>query len=540
MKKAMLMLMATAAISAYAQDAQVLSADVENILLWNYTTTAWKDYQVNEQTFNVTAENLTENISWVMESSGKAKGSYVGEGTTRFELINNGLYEANSGQLGIRVTSKEPGIFEDVIVLTSGDLEVRIPVCLKVAGTEGDGYWDDNDFCPLTIADANAIHDIMPANTSYATDATHKFDTYGGDNGYRFFRGVVSGVTSVGDGTISFNLTDAEGGLTMTVLNAKGIDGADVNAEDYVQPSDVVTLEGDIADVDLLCALKGGTIYFIEHGGTPAEAPAVTMEPGAITSSSIELTFTPNEATSTYYCCLFGEGELQAQYDMFGAWMGFTCYGDMIKAWGYSCEGEQTKTWNDLAPGTTYEIYVQPLDASGAYGELQCFTVTTGSQGGNGASVIEIEIGEFGGDEVNGHWQQVIYTPNDQTAVFFDLICTEEFYQANGAEGVIAYLKEEADPSSLYYSYYAQYTQDNAYWNAEPGTTYHACAIGMNAQGEWGELADVVFTTPGGETAIQNIEAAKDVKALRYNLQGQQTNGNNGLMIQNGRVVLVK
>lgn len=270
-----------------------------------------------------------------------------------------------------------------------------------------------------------------------------------------------------------------------------------------------------------------------------ADGPAVTMEQGEITESTIELTFTPNEATAKYYACLFGEGEMESQFNMFGAWMGFTCYGDMIKSWGYDCEGVQTKTWKDLAPGTTYEIYVQPCDAEGAYGELQCFVITTGQQGGNGPAVIDIEIGEFGGEE-GAHWQQVIYTPNDQTAVFFDLICTEEFYQEVGAEGVKQYLLDEDDPSSPYYSYYAQYSQDNALWNAEPGTTYHACAIGKNAAGEWGEMADVVFTTPGGEVAIQSVEAEKAEQAIRFNIQGQQTQSNNGLMIQNGRLIMVK
>ncbi len=268
-------------------------------------------------------------------------------------------------------------------------------------------------------------------------------------------------------------------------------------------------------------------------------APEVTMEVSEITSSTIELTFTPNEETSDYYCCLFGEGEMEAQYQMFGAWMGFTCYGDMIKAWGYACAGTETKLWKDLTPETTYDIWVQTLDQSGAYGEAQCFTVTTAGQGGDGPSVISIVVGEFGGDDEYGHWQQVIYTPNENTSVFFDLICTDEFYQEQGAEGVIAYLKEEDDPSDPYYSYYAQFTEDNAFWNAEPGTTYHACAIGKNAKGEWGEMAEVVFTTPGGETvAIESIEVAP-VAHGNYNLQGQKISGpQHGIMIKEGKKVL--
>lgn len=539
MKKVLLTLMAAAAVSMYAQDAQVLTADVENIYLWNYSTTAWKDYQVNEQGFSVTAEGLTENIQWVMESSGKAKGAYLGESSTRIELINNGLYENRSGKLGVRVTTKEAGVFEDVVVLTSGDLQVRIPVTVKVAGTEGDGYWDDNDFCPLSVADANLIHDVMPLNTSYATDETHKFDTYGGDNGYRFFRGQVAQVISIADGVANLVLAD-ENGKEMTVIDAKGIDGETIAAADYIAVGDIVTLEGDVADVDGVCALKGSCMQAIEKGAPVIAGPAVTIEEPEITPLTLSLTFIPNEATSKYYCCLFGEGEFQMQYNMFSGFFGFTCEGDMVKAWGFDCEGVETKTWKDLTPETTYEIYVQPLDAEGNYGEMQCFVISTSAAGGNGVSVIEIAVGDFGGDAEMGYWQQVTYTPNDQTAVFFDLICTEEFFQERGVEGVIAYLQEEANPEDPDYAYYAQYSQDVAYWMAEPGTVYHACAIGMNAAGEWGELADVVFSTPGDEVKIESIEATKAETTVRYNLQGQRVEGQKGFSIVNGQVNLVK
>lgn len=266
--------------------------------------------------------------------------------------------------------------------------------------------------------------------------------------------------------------------------------------------------------------------------------PAVSAETIEVTTGSFKMTFTPNEVTDKYYCCLFNEGELEEQFNMWSGFMGFNNYGDMVKGWGVACMGVQTKEWKDLAPSTNYEVYVLPVDATGEYGELQCFTVTTESLGGPGASVITIEVGDFGGDDTNGHWQIVTYTPNDQTAVFFDLICTDEFYQENGAEGVKAYLMEEADTTSPYFSYYAHYAQDVAQWNAEPATTYHACAIGKNANGEWGEMAEVIFTTPGS-TAIQNVEEDK-MGGLRYNLQGLQTQSKKGMTILNGRLMLVR
>lgn len=284
--------------------------------------------------------------------------------------------------------------------------------------------------------------------------------------------------------------------------------------------------------------------FFIDNlkieaeGGPEVLLPAVTMEPTEINATSIKLTFTPNEATGTYYCCQFDAGTLEEQFNMWSAWMGFQTPSDMVKAWGLARQGVQTVEWNNLTPSTSYDIYVLPVDAEGNYGELQCFPVTTSAQGGEGASVITIEIGEFGGDETTGYWQIVTYTPNDQTNVFYDLICTEAFYQENGAEGVKAYLMDEADPSNPYSSYYTQTGVDVAKWNAEPGTTYHACAIGKNANGEWGEMTDVVFTTPG-VSCIQVVETA-EIETPRYNLQGLQTTNKKGLTIQNGRVIYNK
>lgn len=268
-----------------------------------------------------------------------------------------------------------------------------------------------------------------------------------------------------------------------------------------------------------------------------AQGPAVTMQEVEIDATNITLTFTPNEATGTYYCCLFGQGEFETQFSIFGAWMGFQEYGDMVKAWGLPCEGVQTKTWKDQTPNTNYEIWVQPCDAAGNYGELQCFNVKTAGQGGAGPAEISIEIGQFGGDAETGFWQQVIYTPNENVAVFYDMICTEEFYQENGEEGVIAYLKEEDDPTSPYYTYYAQFKTDNAIWNAEEATKYYAFAIGKNGNGEWGPLAQVVFATPGYEEPVGIETITLSRTAETYNVMGQRVNAAKGLTVRNGRVM---
>ena len=242
--------------------------------------------------------------------------------------------------------------------------------------------------------------------------------------------------------------------------------------------------------------MLSATVMTVDAATQVAGNPQVSMEEVEITPSSFTLTFTPNEDVSSFYCCQFGHGELEQQYQMFGAWMGFTCYGDMIVAWGTQNTSTMTHTWDDLAPGTQYDIWVQCLDRNGEYAELQCFTVSTTNQGGDGPSVITVEVGEFGFE--NGYpYQRVLNTPNDQTSRYYDCIITQTGYdQMGGAEGVKQFLMDYYnDPITR--DLYALFGVDDARWNAEEATSYHACAVGMNANGEWGEMTDVPFRTPG-------------------------------------------
>lgn len=254
----------------------VLTTDLDNIYFWNYTTTAWSDYQVNEQTIHINAQNLTENVSYYMLSSGKTNGSYL-ENNVRFTVGNKNQYETNSGNIFVRVTSKVMGTYEDVLVVKSGDLIVEVPVCLKVAGTEGDGYWDANDFCPLTVADANLIHAVIPAGHSYMTEPTHAFAQ--DDNGERFFKGVVAEVTEIsakqedgtGYGNATFVLKDeltAE--ETLTVFRAKGFDNALITDSEILKEGDTVVVTGDICDYNGTTELKSCYLYSVEPGTTTA------------------------------------------------------------------------------------------------------------------------------------------------------------------------------------------------------------------------------------------------------------------------------
>lgn len=225
--------------------------------------------------------------------------------------------------------------------------------------------------------------------------------------------------------------------------------------------------------------------------------PQVTMTPKEITATTASLTFTPNADVKSYYCVLFYKGTLEQQFNQWHTMMGFNTYGDMIIAWGSERKTQITETWKDLAPNTEYDIYVQCLDQNGEQTPLQCFNVKTINQGGSGEAKVSIDVKEFG-QENGAYFQRVIYTPNDQTSRFYDLIITEAGYkEIGGAEGVKQLFKEDYDADPEARAYYAQYATDDARWNAEYATKYHACAIAVNADEQWGPMTDIEFHTQG-------------------------------------------
>lgn len=233
--------------------------------------------------------------------------------------------------------------------------------------------------------------------------------------------------------------------------------------------------------------------------------PAVTVNLDEVAEKTFTATMTPNEDCTSYYVCLYGEGEFEAQYNQWAPMMGFTCYGDMVKAWGANPEtkmpyfGEKTHTWKGLNPGTTYDLYIQPCDANDNYGELVLVKVTTKAMGGEGLSEVSIEIGKFDSyvddQGVVNYLQQVICTPNDQTNFFRDMIIEKGAIGGTDfpdEEAVINYLKTD-DPYNPNQNLYGV---DDAQWNVKANTEYVAYALGQNALGEWGVVSKKEFKTP--------------------------------------------
>lgn len=242
--------------------------------------------------------------------------------------------------------------------------------------------------------------------------------------------------------------------------------------------------------------------------------PDVAYEFTEITPSSLTVKFTPNSDVAGYTVCQFDyRGGCEEQFLQFGPMFGFDNIGDMIKRFGYyTYDSEYENTWKDLKPGKEYEIAIQAWDVNGTYAPVIYAYATTSTLGGPGEAKVDITIGDFG-QEDGKYYQWVKFSPNDQTSTYHSAIFT---IKGDGTdmtdEQIIEYLESSNNPNyppGYQDPYWDLVGEDNDRWSLSPSTTYCAAAKAKNANGEYGPLTKVEFTTPD---AAAGVPAAKAVK----------------------------
>lgn len=248
--------------------------------------------------------------------------------------------------------------------------------------------------------------------------------------------------------------------------------------------------------------------------------PAISYTIDETTTSSITLTVTANEDCFGYYWCLFDKGQAQAQFEQWGPMFGFQNIESMIAQFsGKKYEKVTTYTWKDLKPGTEYDICVVPVDEAGTYADMVTIPVTTKQQGGEGVAQVAITSG--GAEVYEGKLlYTIIFTPNDQTAVYHDLVVSKEAFDKDGEEFWKNYLLNgnPEDPN------YNQYGVDKFPFEAEAGKQYYGVAIAKNAKGEYGPLVKELFTVeaPAG-VAPAKVKANKGGVATRIKTNEKRT-----------------
>ncbi len=254
-----------------------LTADPKEINFWGFTpATDNYYYNTHKAIFHVEAKDCTEKITYVMKSSGKAKGST----TPRISVATSGLYEANSGNLNVTCSSSKATDISDVVVIKSGDVEENVTVNVKVVNTQynGEGIYDEewDEYRPFTVADINSIHTIMPKNTTFGTDPTHEFSMYFPK--LRYFQGVVKEISADAADKVSFTLADAEGDAIVKVVDAQYKDEQEALKVGYK-----VILSGDFGDVEGELQILTSTIESVE---VVAAGPVTTFKWANVTGDA--------------------------------------------------------------------------------------------------------------------------------------------------------------------------------------------------------------------------------------------------------------
>ncbi len=216
-----------------------------------------------------------------------------------------------------------------------------------------------------------------------------------------------------------------------------------------------------------------------------AQTPNVTTTIDNLTPTTITASFDMDENCTKYHILADVVGGMEQWSQMFGMPLR-----DLVISWSLGFEADTTYTWTDMAPNTDYIVYVVAVNATDTSDVLMT-TCTTPQAGGEGASVVTIELSNIADSSV-----VMTATPNDQTARFLDGLVEKALFDEIGQDSLMTILL--AQPEWLYET-------DVWEWlNLTPGMEYYAFAIGQNVAEQWGEMTLVPFTTLVGLNEVEN------------------------------------
>ena len=205
--------------------------------------------------------------------------------------------------------------------------------------------------------------------------------------------------------------------------------------------------------------------------------PVVDVTIDETTYTTITATFTPAEECASYHLMLDTEASMQQWTTMFGM-----SEEELVVSWGLEKNETYTHTWNELIPNTEYTIYAIPKDAEGNALPMEKTKVSTEVLGGEGVSVIDLEVEVLSKTSVF-----VTATPNEETAEYHYILIEKAYADSIGVDSTMQII--HTDP-------YALYDIDEWEWvDLKANTEFYAIAQGKNAKGEWGEITKLEFIT---------------------------------------------
>lgn len=217
-------------------------------------------------------------------------------------------------------------------------------------------------------------------------------------------------------------------------------------------------------------------LALVFSAGAFAQTPNVTTTIDNLTPTTITASFEMDENCTKYHILADVVGGMDQWVQMFGMPLR-----DLVISFSLGFEADTTYTWTDMVPNTDYIVYVVAVNETDT-SEVLMTTCTTPQAGGEGASVVTIELSNIADSSV-----VMTTTPNDQTARFLDGLVEKAFFDEIGQDSLMTILL--AQPYWLY--------ETNVWeWlDLTPGMEYYAFAIGQNAAEQWGEMTLIPFTT---------------------------------------------
>ena len=243
------------------------------------------------------------------------------------------------------------------------------------------------------------------------------------------------------------------------------------------------------------CAGNVKRIEFTVPNGKLAGDPKIEVNFSDITTTGYTATLTPNDDVTGYFFLNMETDD--PTLDQMMQMMRIPDLKHYIVQFGADFntrephEGVQESVMTDFKPGTSYTVYVVLIDTDGQYSDVQKFTVTTEKKGTSETAHVSIEV-----KDITKTTATIVNTPDENTSSYRETIVEKSLYNE---ENIIKYLQETPDSQEL------PYHSDEYTWTwpkLKPGTTYYAVAMAKNADGTWGPLTKVEFTTLSVDQAV--------------------------------------
>lgn len=239
------------------------------------------------------------------------------------------------------------------------------------------------------------------------------------------------------------------------------------------------------------CAGNVKRIEFTVPNGKLAGDPKIEVNFSDITQTGYTATLTPNDDVKGYF--FLNDLTDATARDQMMQMMHIPDLKHYVVRYGTDFatrkphEGMQESVMSNFIPGTSYSVFVVLVDKDGQYSDVQEFKVTTAKKGTSETAHVSIEV-----KDITKTTATIVNTPDENTSSYRETIVEKSLYNE---ENIIKFLQETPDSLEL------PYHSDEHSWTWEklkPGTTYYAVAMAKNADGKWGPLTKVEFTTLSG------------------------------------------